>query len=202
MEDAPGGSIPNPKLRAERVRGDELAAEWLQDNLRLSGSVYQNHADRLTALVYDAGVDRYQVQNVNTLDSRGLELELEYLLGAHRFRTQASWQLPVRQSASSLDAQAFPRRMAWASVVWALPHQWTLGLEASAMARRAAAPGSLVSHLTLAGKPLATGPRVSLSARNLFDRRLFDPGVDAVRQPVIGLPGREWRLEVAWDIRP
>jgi iron complex outermembrane receptor protein len=202
VEDAPGGSTANPKLRSERVRGDELAAEWLKDNLRLSGSLYQNHADQLTALVYDAESDRYQVQNVNTMDSRGLELELEYLLGAHRLRTHASWQLPVPQTSSSIASQAFPRRMAWASVVWALPRHWTLSLEAAANGRRSAAPGSLVSHLTLAGKPVPNGPRLSLSARNMFDRQLFDPGSDTVRQPLVRLPGREWRLELVWDFRP
>jgi hypothetical protein len=59
-----------------------------------------------------------------------------------------------------------------------------------------------VAHLTLAGQPLASGPRLSLSARNLFDRKLFDPGMDPVRQPLLALPGREWRLELVWDSHP
>ncbi len=202
VEDAPGGSISNPNLRSEHVRGSELGAEWLDDTLRISGSLYQNHADQLTALVYDASADRYQVQNVKRLNSRGVELEFEYLLGAHRLRSHASWQLPVSQAPSGLDAHAFPRRMAWASVVWSLPQHWTLALEAMASARRAAAPGHLVSHLTLAGRPSPAGPRLSLSARNLFDRSVFDPGPDEVRQPLVRLPGREWRLEMVWDFHP
>jgi outer membrane receptor protein involved in Fe transport len=197
VEDGPGGSLPNPALRAEHVRGNELAAEWLSGNLRASASVYRNHATDLLNLSYDAQADRYQVVNHDTLISSGLELELEYLWGPHRLRAHTSTQFQADAGSS------FPRRTAWASAILALPGTWTLGLEASATARRLAAPGQLTTHLNLRGAPWASaGPRLGLGVHNLSGRALADPGFDALRQPLVRLPGRSFWLELSWDLQP
>lgn len=197
VEDGPGGSVLNPGLRAEHVRGDELAAEWLSGNLRASASLYRNHATDLLNLSYDAQADRYQVVNHDTLTSSGLELELEYLWGPHRLRAHASTQFEGDAGSS------YPRQMAWASAILALPGSWTLGLEAAATARRQAAPGFLTSHLTLRGAPWAAGgPKLGLGVRNLGGRALADPGFDPQRQPLVRLPGRSVWLELSWELQP
>jgi len=207
--DAPGGYDTNPSLRAEQVAGTELVAEWQPASAwRWSGSVYRNRARHLLLQTYVSAVDRWRFDNTGTLNTRGLELEVEHATDGLRWRANYS------HSASDASPALYPAHQLKGTAVLPLAADWTLGLELAALSQRGAAPGQAVAHLTLRG-PLAglvaggtggagtgpagsAGPMLSLGVRNLADRALFDPGSDPVRQPVVPQTGRSWRLTLDW----
>jgi len=190
--------VTNADLQSERVRGTELIADWrLQRNWRLSGSLYRNSARRLLQLGYDAATDRYQYTNAVELDNTGAELEAEYAKGSLRWRTSYS---AVRTRGSGAELSYFPREMLKSSVMLPIHADWTLALEAQALTRRGAAPGQSLANLTLHGPAWEGGPLLTVAVRNLGNRHAVDPGIDPVRQPVVPLPGRQWRIESVWPL--
>jgi len=197
--DGPGGYRHNPAIGPERVRGSELALEWLPaDELRVAAALFHNRASSLIVLDYDAAADLYEFRNGGALASRGFELELEraWHSGA-RLRANLTLQR-TRSDSALVQAEQFPRRMAKLAAVWPLPARWTLGFELQALSRRGAAPGHAVAHAALSRPVLVRGLGVTLGVRNLFDRALVDPGFDTERQPLMPLPGREWQLALDW----
>jgi len=197
--DGPGGYRHNPGIRSERVRGNELALEWLPaDELRVAASLFHNHASSLIVLDYDAAADLYEFGNGGALTSRGLELEIERAWrGGARLRANLTLQR-TRSDSALVQAEQFPRRMAKLAAVWPLPARWTLGFELQALSRRGATPGHAVAHAAVSRPVLTRGLGVTLGVRNLFDRALVDPGFDSERLPLIPLPGREWQLALDW----
>lgn len=198
--DAPAGYTLNPALQQERVRGSELVLDWRPHaHWRLSGSLFANDADRLLLLGYDAAADRYRFDNGAALRTQGGELEAEYARNGIHARGSYSW---ARTAGPDAALSFHPRQMLKGSVWWPLRSDWTAAVEAQALSRRGAAPGHALLNLTLAGPLHPGGPRLSAGLRNLADRQAFDPGFDPQRQPVVPLPGREWRLELRWPLLP
>jgi len=196
--DGPAGYRVNPALAPERVVGTEFVAEWRPlAAWRLSGSLYRNRASRLILLSYDEADDRYQYDNLADLEARGGELEAEYALDGVRWRLGASW---VHNRGSGAELSHYPARMLKGTAIWPLWADWTLALEAQALSRRGEAPGQGVVHLTVDGTTWQGGPALTLGVRNLADRALYEPGIDPERQPVIAMPGREWRIEARWPL--
>ncbi len=199
--DTPAGYVSNPALTGERVRGDELIVEWRpQAAWRLSGSFYRNQASQMLLLGYDATTDRYRFDNAGTQDLRGAEIELEHAHGAARYRLNYSLSRPSPAAAGAAADLGYPEQMLKGSAMLPLPHDWVIGLEFQAQSRRRAAPGAAQAHLALHGHWSAIGADLALGVRNLFDRQLFDPGAEAVRQPVIAVAGRRWRVEASWPL--
>lgn len=198
--DTAAGYLANPALSAERVRGDELSAEWLPaPHWRLSGSLYRNRAERLLVLNYLEALDRLRFENAGVLTARGAEFELEHAGSALRWRLNASFN-ENRTPAGETVADTYPRRMLKGMAIWPLAHGWRVGAEWQALGRRGGAPGHALAHLTLSGPLPALGGELQLALRNAFDRAAQDPGADAARQPVLPQPGRQWRLELSWPL--
>lgn len=193
----PGGYATNPALKPERVRGDELVAEWTpRGDTRVSLSAFETRARELIVLEYDAGRDVYVFGNAGALRMRGLELEVERhwrsgaLLRANLTRQRADG------SAGNNFAELSPRTMAKAVLVLPLHASWTLGLDAQAYGRRGPAAGFGIVNATLSTKLPVQGATFSFGALNLFDRQYDDPGSLPAVLPVVRQDGRVWRARV------
>src|SRR6185312_6458123 len=74
-----GGYEVNPRLRPEAVRGAELNVEWHPDaSDSLSGSVFENRAERLIVQARDDANDTYTFVNQGTVVARGAEVEWQH----------------------------------------------------------------------------------------------------------------------------
>ena len=200
--DAPAGYRRNPALRPERVRGDELAVEWLpQAEWRASASIYRNRARGLLILGYDQAADRYQVANSGSFSARGAEVEVEHAGRALRWRLNAAFNQD-RSGAEAGFPALYPTRQLKGTLVAPLGADWRLGAELQAMSRRGSAPGHALMHLALGGPLgfLAQRPQLQLALRNAFDRAAVDPGPDAQRLPLLPQTGRHWRLQLDWPL--
>jgi iron complex outermembrane receptor protein len=193
----PGGSLANPSLASERVRGHELALEWRpRASTRVAASLFDSRASRLLVLGYDAATELFQYHNLGTLHMHGAELELEQLwAGGGRVRANVTLQRTHADAALGQTGQ-FPQRMAKLAAIQPLDGHWTLGIEAQALSRRGSAPGQGLLHATLATLPSQRGWAFSLAVKNVLDARVFDPGLDAQAMPVIPQPGRQWVLSL------
>jgi len=193
----PGGYAINPSLRPERVRGEELVAEWTpRGDTRFSTSIFETRAREMIVLDYDAGRNVYVFGNSSTLHMRGVEFEVERqwrngtLLRANLTRQSASG------SAGDSFAELSPRTMAKAVLVLPLHARWTLGLDAQAYSRRGPAAGFGIVNATLSTRLPLQGATLSFSALNLFDRRYDDPGSLPDVLPVVRQDGLSWRARV------
>ena len=190
----PGGYAVNPSLRPERVRGEELVAEWTpRSDTRLSFSAFETRAREMIVLDYDTARQVYVFRNAGELHMRGLEFELERhwrdgtLLRANLTRQRADG------SAGDSFAELSPRTMGKVVLVLPLHERWTLGLDAQAYSRRGPAAGFGIVNGTLSTRLPLQGASLSLSVLNLFDRAYDDPGSLPDVLPVLRQDGRTWR---------
>jgi iron complex outermembrane receptor protein len=193
----PGGYAVNPSLQPERVRGDELVAEWTpRADTRLSWSAFETRASEMIVLDYDAARDVYVFRNAGELRMRGVEFEVERhwrdgtLLRANMSRQRADG------SAGDSFALLSPRTMAKAVLVLPLDARWTLGLDAQAYSRRGPAAGFGIVNATVSTRLPIEAATLSFGALNVFDRRYDDPGSLPALLPVVRQDGRIWRVRL------
>jgi len=199
--DGPGSWQLNPALHGEQVDADELGLEWSAGPWRASASAYRNRADGLTLLTYLPQDQRYQVRNLGQLQTEGLEGELEWAHDADRYRAQLGWNR-LRQATEWPGAGGFPRFSGAAQAHWRLGPTSTLAVEALARSRRGDAPGHALLNAAWTLRSGSDGWRLSLGVRNAANRRWYDPGPDAQRQPLVRGEARQLWIELAWEGRP
>ena len=187
-------------LAHEKVRGDELAVEWLPSrSARVSASYYRNRASQLIGGSVDLANDTYVYRNLGRLKAEGVEFEHEmaFSTGA-RLRSNLSLARPTDSGEMPIAPYA-PRRMLKVLGSQPLGGGWTAGAEWQAVSRRAAAAGYGTVNLNLSQDLKANGMSVGLSVQDVFDRRHDDPGNDPVLQPRIRQAGRSLLLKL--DLR-
>lgn len=190
------GYVRNPALKPEKVRGQELIAEWqARRDVRVTLAAYQTLAQQLMVL-QPVGPDSYSFQNTGAAKLRGLEAELQWQgSGGWRARASLSLQRPQFMGSSEFTEQS-PRQMAKATVVAPLPDGWLLGLDAQAQSRRGEAAGHAVVNAHLSRAIAADTWRIGFGLRNLFNRAYADPGAPPESPPSVRQDGRKWSLQV------
>lgn len=187
----------NPALRNERVRGNELVLELRPSPAtRFTASAYANQASDLLVQRLDPQDNKLVFENVGSMRTQGLELELErvWTQGAH---LRASYSL---QHARDTSGQGLGDRNAEhlgkVALILPLGHELTLGSQTVLVSRRADVPGYGVTNLTLTRAFTPLRADVSLGLYDAFNRRPVDPGSDSVLQPVAPQDGRTWQLRI------
>jgi outer membrane receptor protein involved in Fe transport len=197
-----GGYQPDPSLHAETMRGHELAVEgWPSERTRVAASLYQNRMHDLIALTYDATADLYRFRNVGSVQTRGVDAELETRwANGMRLRANVSWQLG-RRDLEAGATQQFPQRTAKVAWIAPCPRWCQFGLEGLAASRRDSAPGQVLINTTLSNRALLrSGWQWSIGLRNLFDHHATDPGWQSGMPTPLPQAGRQWRLALQRDL--
>ncbi|MBQ0943685.1 TonB-dependent receptor [Ideonella sp. 4Y16] len=196
--DGPGSWQLNPALHGEQVRADEIGIDWSRGAWRAAAAAYRNQADGLTVLHYDPATERYQVRNLGALGTQGIEAEVEALSGADRYRLQLGLNRTLR-STQWPGALTYPQRLLGAQAQWQLGERSLLAVDALARSRRGDAAGHLLLHARLSLRSEDRQWQLALGVRNLANRRWYDPGPDAVRQPLVRGEARQFWLEWSWE---
>lgn len=200
----PGGQKPNPGLRPEYIRTQELIAEhFLTPNVRFIASLFRNQVSDLISFTTDPSGGMLVFRNIDQATATGLELELEKAwTGGARLRTSVSLQR-ARDDATGAMLVNAPRQLA--KLNWSMPllaSAWRAGLEAQYVGHRSTlqseVPGYWLANLTLSSVRLATGLEASASIYNLFDRRYADPGGEEHVQDTIPQDGRNFRIKLSY----
>jgi iron complex outermembrane receptor protein len=194
----------NPQLKPEKIRTYELVYEqYFLEHFRssLSGFYY-----RINDLISQQQIspDLFQFNNIDMVDARGVELELEGrydngLKGRFSYTYQDTRNL---NTGSTLTNS--PRHLAKLNLILPLfrdkvfsgiEEQYT-GSRMTIAGRQAAS--FCVTNLTLFSQSLLPGLDFSASIYNLFDKHYDDPGAAEHRQDVIEQDGRTFRVKLTY----
>lgn len=197
--------IPNPRLRAERIRTHEAVWEAHWDaRWQTSLSVYHNVLGNLIDAGTDPASGLLQYANRGSVRTTGVEGQLDWRLGPGlETRLSLSWQdSKARDAASALSNS--PRLLAKGALMMQLGDSGaTLALESRSVSSVRTLEGERLSGYTLLNATLnlpATAPsawRAALSAYNALDRRHAMPaGQEHAPLTWLPAPGRTLLLRL------
>lgn len=196
---AVGGYKGNPGLRAERVRGTELVAEYRPSALtRWTASAFSNRAGDLITQGVDPADELLVFSNTGAFRTHGVELEFQHSwIDGADLRINYSQQRVSDPSAWGNDMRS-PRRMVKAVGSCPLAPGWTLAGELLLTGRRGDLAGSGLTNVTLSSSALLRSALVSLAVYDVFDRQPVDVGTGSILQTASPQDGRSFRLKVEW----
>lgn len=190
-----GGQRPKSALRSERIGTTEAVLERAYGpggHARLS--LFKYHMHDLISLEQDPGTGVLIYRNTERAEAHGLEASVEQVFaGAARLRASYTWQ----RAADGEDRQllASPRHLAKFNGVLPIAGQRAkAGGEVQCMSARLTEHGRVggycVANLTLSSSRLVPGADLSVSVRNLANRRYADPAGPAFVQDALQRQGR------------
>lgn len=195
----------NPGLRPEKIRTYELVYEqYLGEWFRSSLSGFYYRIDDLISQQLDPADGLIQFRNIDQVEARGMELELEGrwangLQGRLSYTFQDTEDL---QSGRTLTNS--PRHLAKLNLIAPLIRERLFaGIEEQYTSRRTTLAGGhaaayYLTNLTLFGRNLLPGLDLSATLYNLFDTRYGDPGGAEHLQDVIGQDGLGFRVKLTY----
>lgn len=196
--------VANPALGGETIDTAELVADHrMADDLALRASAYHWRMRDLISLGLDPMSGLSQYRSGDRVRANGLELSADKTW---------RWGGRLRASVSLQDVQAeggqrllnSPRRLAKIGFTAPLPVAGLrAGVEWQAESERLTLDGSRTggnaqTHLTLAAVGWLSGLDLSLSVRNLLDKRHAHPGADVNWQNTFEQDGRSVRVLGRW----
>jgi outer membrane receptor for ferrienterochelin and colicins len=175
------GFKQNPDLKAEEIETAELAVEHgFNKNVRGIASVYQYRLDNLIGLVEDPADGLKAFRNLEPIDAKGLELELDAKWPRLEGRVSYTYQ-DVQNKATGATLINSPKHLGKLNIIVPLlPNKLFAGFETQYVAQRNnargnAVPGYTLANLTLTSRNWIKGLELSASVYNLFDKRYGDP---------------------------
>ena len=195
----------NPDLKPEKITTYELVAEHeVQQNFRLTGSIYRNNIRDLINQVLDPADGMLVFRNIGQVRSQGVELEAERAwANEHRLRASYAWQI-TRDQVTNEELENSPRHLA--KLNYSVPlsgEALRAGAELQFTGSRKTLAGSttggfVIANLTLLSQELAQGVDLSATVYNLFNRHYADPARPEHVQEVIQQDGRSVRLKASY----
>jgi len=195
----PGGYEVNPRLRPEAVRGAELNVEWHAGaNDSLSGSIFENRAERLIVQARDDDADSYTFVNQGAVVARGAEVQWQHAWAqGPRVRANISTSFTRDRATGTPIAVYAPHYIANLTAMLPAGARMQAGLQWRAVARRGGAGAYALANVSLSSTTAAAGWSWAANVQNLFARRYSDPGTDLEAQPSIRQAGRSIELTVS-----
>jgi iron complex outermembrane receptor protein len=201
----------NPDLKPEKIKTQELVLEhYLQNDFRLTGSVFSYKIDNLISLTLDPVDNLFVFRNIDVAEAKGVELEAERLWhGGTRLRASYSWQ-SAKDGTTGARLSNSPRHLA--KMNFTTPFfgdVWRAGSEIQYTGERTTPRGGTVGdfavmNLTLTAERFAKNLEVSAGIYNLFDKKYADPPstehFDSLGRYLNQIPqdGRSFRLKLTY----
>ncbi|MBJ6727798.1 TonB-dependent receptor plug domain-containing protein [Geomesophilobacter sediminis] len=177
----------NPGLKPEKIRTYEAVYEqYFQEHLQSSLSAfYYRIQDLITQVDIGGGMSQYQ--NVDSVDARGIEAELEGKWdGGYQARGSYTWQR-AEDARTGATLTNSPRHLAKLNLTAPLYREILFaGVEEQYSASRlTVTPGSstggyFITNLTLFSRGIVPGLELSASVYNLLDRHYTTPSFNNV----------------------
>jgi iron complex outermembrane receptor protein len=194
---------PNPRLRPERIRTEELI--WEQDlsrDFRISASGFGNQFTDLINQEIDIKTGFIVYNNSESVHNRGFEVELGGKISSGiEGRLSYTLQRTVNQS-TGLWLPDSPAQLAKANIIFPLARRrLTIGFELQYTDSRTALAGSqvgsyAVSNLTLTSREFAKGFRLSASVYDVFNSPYRDPVGAEIVGSTVQQNGRDFRIKL------
>jgi iron complex outermembrane receptor protein len=197
--------LVNPDLAPERIQTYEAVVEqYAGEHVRAVLSGYYYRIDDLIRLETADALNNLSFQNVAEVDALGLEAAVE-ARGFHNILARASYALQRARDRTTDEVLVnSPHHLL--KVLLSVP-LWRDKLFVSSVVRymtsRRLADGSdlrghVVADLTVLSRELPRGLGISVSVKNLFDARTFDPGSAEHVQRGIQQNGRTFFVQATY----
>ena len=198
-------SKSNPNLQPEKIRTYELVYEqYLNDHYRSSLSGFYYRIDDLISQQIDPLDNLLQFNNLDKVDARGMELELEGkwangLQGRLSYTFQDTEDV---QTGTTLTNS--PKHLVKLNLIAPLVHEkFFAGIEEQYTSRRSTLAGGnaaayYITNVTLFSQNIIQGLELSATLYNLFDAQYGDPVGAELRQDTIGQDGRTFRVKLTY----
>lgn len=196
----------NPDLKPEKIKAYELICEQsLGDTFFLTIAGFKNKLKDLIDQQVDPADNLIVFRNVNKVETKGIELELE---GRWHNGLTGRLSYSLQEAKDTTTGKILinsPKHMAKLNlIVPLLKEKVFAGLEEQYMSKRKTLAGReiegfFVTNLTIFSKKLVKGLEVSASVYNLFDEKYGDPGSTEHVQDVIEQDGRSFRFKITFD---
>lgn len=195
----------NSRLAPETIRSFELVYEQgLSVNVRATASLFLNRIKGLIGQSLDSGDGLNYFANLDAVESRGFEVELEGRW-ARDLRSRLSYTYAqARDTLTRRTLDNSPRHVGKASLVLPLGLEKVFaGLEFQAMSRRTTVQGGSVGAVWVANATLFTGRlgpglEATASVHNLFSRKFADPSSSDFIQDTLAQDGRTVRVKITF----
>lgn len=198
-------SKANPDLNPETIETYELVFEqFLGKEFRLTASLFFNKIDDLISLETDAADGLEVFTNVDKVETKGAELELEKRWN-NGVKGQISYAYQETENKQTDEAVTnSPRHLVKAKLmVPLLKHKIFAGLEEQYTSERMLLNGSnadsfFITNLTLTAQNFIKGLEVFLSVYNLFGQTYEDPAGKEHKQNAIEQDGFGFRFKMVY----
>ncbi len=186
-------ALGNNELNPEEMETIELAFDYRpQDNLRLGVNLFTYEWDDIIRFTPDPG-GTFTAQNIGEQDGYGLEFEFDwkinrefYMLGNYAF--QHSEDQNLNEDAGNAPQHKFYVRTDWEfKPGWHITPQWNFVMDRERVEgdTRSDVDDYDIFDLTLRSKAFSNRWEFALSARNLFNKRAFEPSQNGLFGPAI-----------------
>jgi outer membrane receptor for ferrienterochelin and colicins len=197
----------NPDLKPEKITTYELIYEqYLASHIRSSVSAFSYRINDLITQTTDPVDGLLQYKNINRVDAKGGELELEGVW-SNGIRGRISYTFEEATDASTGELLTnSPKQLAKMNVIFPILEEWLfVDPEVQYTSKRKTISGNyaddfVIANLTVFGRELVKGLDASVSVYNLFDKKYGDPtaGPPQQVQDVIVQDGRNYRAKLTY----
>jgi iron complex outermembrane receptor protein len=195
----------NPRLRPEKITSTELVVERsLTDHVLGVISVFHYRIDDLITFETDPADGLLVFQNVETIKTNGLELEVDgRWINTMEGRVSYSYQ-DTENTRTGEPLTNSPKHLAkYNLILTVVPEALFVGLETQYTSSRKTrldnrARAFYVTNATLVGQALSNHLQLSLSVYNVFGIDYGDPGSEEHAQDVIVQDGRTVRVKLTY----
>jgi outer membrane receptor for ferrienterochelin and colicins len=196
---------PNPDLDPETIDTYELVVEQqLGENIRATISGYYYKIKDLISLVEDAGDGLLTFENLQEVEAKGIEVELEtYLKNGIQGRVSYAYQ-ETEETETGQRLTNSPMHLAKLDLIIPLIQKKVfLGIEEQYTSKRKTLAGNeeddfFITNVTLFSQDLLKGLKASASVYNLFDKKYSDPGSEEHVQDSIRQDGLTFRVKLTY----
>jgi outer membrane receptor for ferrienterochelin and colicins len=193
------------RLRPETIQATELVLErYFSNHTWVRASAFYNQLSHLITQTTDPATGNLQFSNLNRVQSKGLEAELNEKRPSG-WEGRLSYTLQnTRDSVSGAVLTNSPKQLAKLNLIApVMKKTFFAGFEGQYSSRRRTVSGTdtggfFIANLTLYTQQIANRLQLSASVYNLFGKRYADPGAEEHREAAILQDGRNFRIKLAY----
>jgi len=199
------GYLSNYDLEPEEIETFEFDIEhYLNNNFKLSASLYSNHTTNLIGINIDPNTGDYFFDNLDKVEAQGTDLEAEYINETGlRLRTSYSFVSSENEATNERLTNSPEHMLKFNVAAPVFQKKADTGIEFLYMSSRTTPQGDKtggygITNLTLSSTKIYERLELSASIYNLFDKQYADPVSEEHVQSSIVQDGRNFRIKATY----
>jgi len=197
-------SKSNSDLKSETIKTYELVYEQvIGNNLRGTASAFYYKIDDLITLTTDPSDNLLVFENIDNVETKGVEFELEGKWEGIKGRISYTFQETKDKKTGEILTNS-PRHLARLNLIVPLiKEKLFVGMEEQYTSKKKTLAGDFtddyfITNLTLFSQNLLKNLEASATVYNLFDKKYGDPGSEEHVQDIIEQDGRSFRFKLTY----